>query len=301
VVEAVNRARWLVVAGFLLLFHCAGAAQEINWAGIIEAAKPAVVFIETNKSYGSGAIISPDGYILTAAHVIEGASWITVTVEDTREYRASVVQADYGMDVAVLKIPASGLTWLKLGDSDRLRYEDEIRVLGYPLPAPTGEIGVGFVAVAGRIQGFRQRASGILLQHDAPAEGGHSGGPMIDARAEIVGVHVGFIPGEVERYRVAVAINEARRIIPQGAIPVEPSPVSRPSYPVLPRRVIKVPDDVSSLNPSYSRSAGKGQQDVGGGHLAGPREGSGHPAHRPRGPAGVHLGATERGKSELKA
>jgi len=259
VVEAVNRARWLVVAGFLLLSLCAGAAQEIDWAGIIEAAKPAVVFIETNKSYGSGAIISPDGYILTAAHVIEGASWITVTVEDTREYRASVVQADYGMDVAVLKIPASGLTWLKLGDSDRLRYEDEIRVLGYPLPAPTGNVGVGFVAVAGRIQGFRQRASGVLLQHDAPTEGGHSGGPMIDARAEIVGVHVGFIPRAMERYKVAVAINDARRIIPSRAIPAGPSPVQPPVRPGVPTGPIRVPGDYSTISAAL-RAAPEGAE-----------------------------------------
>jgi len=105
------------------------------------------ILAETPKgtSAGSGAIISPDGYILTAAHVIEGASRIKVVVEESREFWASVVNADYKADVAILKIPTSGLTWFALGDSDKVAIEEQIRVLGYPLPGA----GVGLIAVAG--------------------------------------------------------------------------------------------------------------------------------------------------------
>jgi parallel beta-helix repeat protein len=222
-------------------------AQTTDWASLIQAAKPAVVWIlaETPEgvSAGSGAIISPDGYILTAAHVIEGASRIKVVVEESREFWASVVNADYKVDVAILKIPTSGLTWFALGDSDKVAIEEQIRVLGYPLPGA----GVGLIAVAGVIQGTRVLEGVKLLQHNASTASGHSGGPVINARGEIIGIHSARLTDQPE-YRLAVAVNEAKRLIPWGVLPSGPSPIRPPAGPGLPALVIRVPQDQPNLS-----------------------------------------------------
>ncbi len=221
-------------------------ASDVDWSGLIEQAEPAVVWIlaETSEgtAAGSGTLISPDGYVLTAAHVIQDATRVTVVVEGAQEYQASVTSVDYAMDVALLKIPASGLVWLALGDSDALSYE-EIRVLGYPLPGA----GVGFIAVAGTIQGFRTRDDTRLIQHDAPTEGGHSGGAVVNDHGEIVGVHTSWVGGEHSQYTLGVAINSANSLIPSGAIPTGPSPVSVPVAAPWSGDVIRVPEDVPSL------------------------------------------------------
>jgi WD40 repeat protein len=237
----------LVLGALFASVFLPALAQTTDWASLIQAAKPAVVWIlaETPKgtSAGSGAIISPDGYILTAAHVIEGASRIKVVVEETREYWASVVNADYKADVAILKIPASGLTWFALGDSDKVAIEEQIRVLGYPLPGA----GVGLIAVAGVIQGTRVLAGVKLLQHNASTASGHSGGPVINAQGEIIGIHSARLTDQPE-YRLAVAVNEAKRLIPWGVLPSGPSPIRPPAGPGLPALVIRVPQDQPDLS-----------------------------------------------------
>jgi parallel beta-helix repeat protein len=245
----------LVLVGLFAAFWPA-FAQTTDWASLIQAAKPAVVWIlaETPEgvSAGSGAIISPDGYILTAAHVIEGASRIKVVVEESREFWASVVNADYKVDVAILKIPTSGLTWFALGDSDKVAIEEQIRVLGYPLPGA----GVGLIAVAGVIQGTRVLDGVKLLQHNASTASGHSGGPVINAQGEIIGIHSARLTDQPE-YRLAVAVNEAKRLIPWGVLPSGPSPVRPAAGPGLPALVIRVPQDQPNL-PAAVRAAPEG-------------------------------------------
>jgi len=237
----------LVLVAFFASVFLPALAQTTDWASLIQAAKPAVVWIlaETPKgtSAGSGAIISPDGYILTAAHVIEGASRIKVVVEESREFLASVVNADSKVDVAILKISASGLTWFGLGDSDKVAIEEQIRVLGYPLP----RAGVGLIAVAGVIQGTRVLDGVKLLQHNASTTSGHSGGPVINARGEIIGIHSARLTDQPE-YRLAVAVNEAKRLIPWGVLPSEPSPIRPPAGLGLPAMVIRVPQDQPDLS-----------------------------------------------------
>lgn len=234
----------VVLALALLAAGCAVpvSGQGTNWPALIQAAKPAVVWIlaETPEgtATGSGAIVSPDGYILTAAHVIAGASSIAVVVNESAEYRASVVQSDTEMDVAVLRIPASGLTWLALGDSDEVVMEDEIRVLGYPLPGA----GVGYIAVAGIIQGKRTNGTYTLLQHNALTAGGHSGGPVINARGQVTGVHVAVLTQQPE-YHLAVSVNDARTLISSGTLPSGPSPVQPSEF-----GVVRVPQDQPTLS-----------------------------------------------------
>ncbi|MEN3009382.1 MAG: trypsin-like peptidase domain-containing protein, partial [Candidatus Bipolaricaulaceae bacterium] len=233
---------------FLFLVGSASLAQAqaTDWPSLIQAAKPAVVWIlaETAKgtSAGSGALVSPDGYILTAAHVIEGATRVKVVVEDSREYWASVVNTDARADVAVLKISASGLKWFALGDSDQVRIEEEIRVLGYPIP----EVGAGMIAVAGVIQGTRVRDGVKLLQHNAATAGGHSGGPVINAQGQVIGIHSARLR-EDPGYRFAVGVNEAKRLIPWGALPTGPSPIRPATGPTAVTGPIRVPGDQPTL------------------------------------------------------
>lgn len=214
---------------------------ETDWPVIVEQAALTVVLIEAElaeedlASYGSGAIVSSDGYLVTAYHVIEDAVSINVYVptasgqeEMFTKYTASVVEFSEAADVAVLKISADGLPSLVLGNTDDVKYEDEIRVLGYPLPGT----GVGMIAVSGKIQGFRLLGEANLLQHDAPTESGHSGGAVINDRGELIGVHTGYIPGDHSSYTLGVAISTVKSLLPtsvSGGSTAPALPVATPS------------------------------------------------------------------------
>ena len=259
----VNRLRVILFVGLVIALVAAfvgtATAQGTDWSTLIEQAKPAVVWIivETSEGTfaGSGAIISPNGYILTAGHVVKGANKITVVVEESKEYSATIVNADYDMDVALLKIPASGLTWLALGDSDKVRYDEEIQVLGYPLP----QQGVGYIAVAGKVQGFRTYKDVTLIQHNAPTEAGHSGGPVINSQGEIIAVHTSWIGGKHSKYTIGVAINSVKLIIPSGVLPSTPSPVQPATGPAAHVGPIHVPQDYSTIQAAV-QAAGAGAE-----------------------------------------
>jgi len=126
----------LILGVSLAMACCTRTAwgQTTNWPALIQAAKPAVAWIlaETSEGTkaGSGAIISPDGYILTAAHVVTGASSITIVVNESDEYRASVVRSDTEMDVAVLKIPGSGSPGSGSGTQLKWRLRTKCACLG---------------------------------------------------------------------------------------------------------------------------------------------------------------------------
>jgi S1-C subfamily serine protease len=257
---------WLyltVVTLFMAASCCLvpASAQTTDWATLIQAAKPAVVYIETDKGRGSGTIISPDGYILTAAHVISGANRITVWVEESRQYSAMVAAADYTMDVAALKIPASGLTWLALGDSDKVVYDQDVRALGYPWQGA----GRGFVASAATIHGFRTRDTIDLIQFTAVINPGNSGGTLIGESGEIIGVvselwsQAQFPEAPPTPFALAVCINTARQIIPYGALPSGPSPVQPIGGTESTASIIRVPQDQPTIVAAV-RSAAEGAE-----------------------------------------
>jgi WD40 repeat protein/S1-C subfamily serine protease len=231
---------------FAVLFAASVRGLATDWPDLLEQARRAVVYIEVTvpggAASGSGALISPDGYILTAAHVVEYATRIAVVVEESDEYLAAVVAFDREADIAVLKIQASGLTWLALGDSGALLLEEEVRLLGYPRPG----IGFGLVIGTGQFLGARQLGDTTLLQIDvSPFDHGHSGGPIIAANGDLVGVAVGAAifaeqifpdlktdsPYLVTEYRLAVSASTAKQFIPSYALPTGPSPV-QPRPPV---------------------------------------------------------------------
>lgn len=213
------------------------ARAEIDWQSCLERVAPAVVLIEgklneEENSYGSGAIIKSDGYVLTACHVITDAVSINVYVPESRNgessyirYEASVVASSTDTDIALLRITATGLPSLPMGDSDDLRLEEEIRLLGYPQQ----EAGVGLIIGRGVFLGTRIDSGGAeLIQIDvSPFDHGHSGGPVINAAGEIVGVAVKTWRGseaDADTHKLAVSINTAKRLIPGSVLGSTASP-----------------------------------------------------------------------------
>jgi serine protease Do len=148
---------------------------------------------EREQSLGSGVIVTSDGTILTNNHVIDGASDIKVELSDKREFSAKLVGTDPRTDIAVLKIEATGLPTLALGDSSKLQVGDVIFAIGDPF-------GVGETATMGIISATQRSGLGIenyedFIQTDAPINPGNSGGAMIDLHGNVIGINTAIETG----------------------------------------------------------------------------------------------------------
>ncbi len=143
------------------------------------------------EGLGSGVIVSPNGYILTNNHVVEGADELKVLLPDDREFKARVIGADPKTDVAVIKIDATDLPTVTLADSDKLRVGDVVFAIGNPLDV--GEtVTMGIVSAIGRKNlGLLDDVSGYenFIQTDAAINMGNSGGALIDAKGRLVGIN----------------------------------------------------------------------------------------------------------------
>ncbi|WP_347488357.1 trypsin-like peptidase domain-containing protein [Desulfoscipio sp. XC116] len=139
---------------------------------------------------GSGFIISSDGYILTNEHVISGADKITVLMQDSdKEYTASLVGADYDLDLAVLKIKAgNSLPYLKMGNSSGIKVGNWVIAIGNPFGFDH-TVTVGVISAKGRPVPVEGRYYKNLLQTDAAINPGNSGGPLLDLRGEVIGIN----------------------------------------------------------------------------------------------------------------
>ncbi|WP_431313066.1 DegQ family serine endoprotease [Variovorax guangxiensis] len=136
------------------------------------------------RGVGSGFILSPDGFVMTNAHVVEDASEVLVTLPDKREFKAKIIGADKRTDVAVVKIDATGLPALKMGDVSKLRVGEWVMAIGSPF-------GLENTVTAG-IVSAKQRDTGNYLpfiQTDVAINPGNSGGPLINMRGEVVGIN----------------------------------------------------------------------------------------------------------------
>ncbi len=136
------------------------------------------------RGVGSGFILSSDGLIMTNAHVVEGADEVMVTLTDKREFKAKIIGADKRTDVAVVKIDATGLPAVKVGDVNRLRVGEWVMAIGSPF-------GLENTVTAG-IVSAKQRDTGDYLpfiQTDVAINPGNSGGPLINMRGEVVGIN----------------------------------------------------------------------------------------------------------------
>src|SRR5690606_27027478 len=138
-------------------------------------------------SLGSGFIISADGYVLTNHHVIDGADTVTVKLSDSREYKAEVVGSDEKSDIALLKIDATGLPALRLGDSNQLRPGQWVVAIGSPFGLDHS-VTAGIVSAVGRSAGASQQYV-PFIQTDVAINRGNSGGPLLNTRGEVVGIN----------------------------------------------------------------------------------------------------------------
>lgn len=171
---------------------------------------------------GSGVIISPEGYILTNAHVVGEADKITVTLSDGREFKAEVKGVDRRSDLAVIKINARNLTVPVLGDSDNLKIGQWVVAIGNPFgfamqnPEPT--VTVGVISALHRSLKAGVMHSGDyndLIQTDAAINPGNSGGPLVNLKGEIIGINVAIVStsGGYQGMGFAIPINNAKRIL----------------------------------------------------------------------------------------
>jgi serine protease Do len=167
------------------------------------------------KSLGSGVIVSPEGYILTNNHVVDGATDVKVTLSDKREFDAKVIGTDPKTDIAVLKIDASNLKPVTIGDSSKVEVGDTAMAIGDPF-------GVGQTVTRGIISATGRGNLGIedyedFIQTDAPINPGNSGGALINDRGELVGINTAILThGEgSEGIGFAVPSNLARQVMDQ--------------------------------------------------------------------------------------
>lgn len=139
-----------------------------------------------NKSLGSGFVVSGDGYILTNAHVVDGADEVTVRLTDKREFKAKIIGADKRTDVALIKIEASGLPVVKLGDPTQLKVGEWVVAIGSPFGFDNS-VTAGIVSAKGR--SLPQENYVPFIQTDVAINPGNSGGPLFNMRGEVVGIN----------------------------------------------------------------------------------------------------------------
>ena len=173
---------------------------------------------QVESGAGSGVIISSDGYILTCAHVVDGASTITVTIDD-KDYTATLVGEDTTSDVAVIKIDATGLTPATVGDSDSLKVGQSVMAVGNPLGELGGTVTGGMISALNRsvtIQGTSSTNTMSLIQMDASVSPGNSGGGLFNMSGELVGiVNAKSSSSDAEGLGFAIPINDAIEVAQQ--------------------------------------------------------------------------------------
>ena len=214
-----------------------GSASAVNTASgmttaqVSEMVSPSVVVITTEQvvysqwswygqsqvesGAGSGVIISSDGYILTCAHVVSGASNITVSIGD-KDYPATLVGEDTTSDIAVVKVDATGLTPATVGDSDNLKVGESVMAVGNPLGELGGTVTSGIVSALNRsvtIQGTSSTNTMSLIQMDASVSPGNSGGGLFNMNGELIGlVNAKSSSSDAEGLGFAIPINDAIKV-----------------------------------------------------------------------------------------
>lgn len=210
------------------------SGQALSHAQIAEIVSPSVVGITTqtktsvntpfgameseSPGAGSGVIISADGYIVTNNHVIEGATSIVVYLEDGTEYTATLVGRDSQTDIAVLKIEANNLPAAVLGNSNDLRVGDIAVAVGNPLGELQGTVTQGIISALNREVTFQNddgtTSTMNLLQTDAAINKGNSGGALVNAQGQLIGIVNAKNQGVgIEGLGFAIPIDDVKEVI----------------------------------------------------------------------------------------
>ena len=187
------------------------------------------------RAQGSGFVVSPDGLILSNAHVVDGAREVTVKLSDHREFKAKVLGSDKTSDIAVLKIEAKGLTTVRMGNSDALNVGDYVLAIGQPF-------GLEETATAGIVSATSRALPGDgyvpFIQTDAAVNPGNSGGPLFDSSGAVVGINSQIYSnsGGYQGVSFAIPINLAQQVqqqivktgkVTHGRLGVEIQPVDQ--------------------------------------------------------------------------
>ena len=164
------------------------------------------------RGVGSGFILTPDGLVMTNAHVVEGADEVIVTLTDKREFKAKIVGSDKRTDVALVKIDATGLPAVKVGDVSRLKAGEWVMAIGSPF-------GLENTVTAG-IVSAKQRDTGDYLpviQTDVAINPGNSGGPLLDSAGRLIGINTAIYSpsGASAGIGFAVPVDTVMRVVPQ--------------------------------------------------------------------------------------
>jgi S1-C subfamily serine protease len=159
---------------------------------------------------GSGVIIDPRGYILTNNHVVAGSQQLEVHLNDGRKVMGRLAGADPRFDIALVKVPATGLRAARMGDSTRIRVGQWAIAIGSPFGLEK-TMTVGIISATGR-RGLGRGTYGDFIQTDASINPGNSGGPLLDINSQVVGVN-SMISAQGQGIGFAIPINLARQII----------------------------------------------------------------------------------------
>ncbi|TAL33021.1 MAG: trypsin-like serine protease [Spirochaetes bacterium] len=170
---------------------------------VVDAVSPAVVSIAVSATprgadappdgTGSGFLFAPDGYLLTNSHVVQGAHALYVRFMDGSVFEAELTGVDTATDLAVLHVPASGLPYAEIGDSRALRAGQLIVAIGNPLGFDS-TVSAGVVSALGRaLRSQDGRLIENIIQHTAPLNPGNSGGPLVNSRAQVMGINTAII------------------------------------------------------------------------------------------------------------
>ena len=223
-----------------LAHNMGGARAPIDFSAAAEKVMPAVVNVTSmsrfkprsqreelymelfgrprdNQSTGSGVIIGKQGYIVTNNHVIEGATEIEVTLYDKRKYKAELVGTDPSTDLAVLKIKAPNLPSVELSNSDETKIGEWVLAVGNPFDL-NFTVTAGIVSAKGRninILGNRKASIESFIQTDAAVNPGNSGGALVNAKGELVGINTAIATptGTYAGYSFAVPINLVKKVV----------------------------------------------------------------------------------------
>ncbi len=184
---------------------------------VAETLRPAVVNLRgrgRNSGSGSGILFTPDGFLLTNHHVVQGQQKLRVRLADGREVQGEVVGADPWTDLAVVQAGASGLPFASFGDSANLRVGQLVVAIGSPFGFES-TVTAGVVSALSRtLRSITGHLVDNVIQTDAALNPGNSGGPLVDSRAQVIGINTAVIRS-AQGICFAIPINMAKHILPQ--------------------------------------------------------------------------------------